>query len=116
MAAAPNMPTSLTQADRRAKTRELLAAAASRPEERQALLLRAAALNIDAALAIVSSLYLRYPHAADDEERLAAFAQEVYLRAVLVIDPSSATDLLSDVLPALRAGVVAFGRGEDTSP
>lgn len=118
MAVARHPAAPLTPAERLARTRELLTAAASQPDERdrRILLLKAGALNADAALSIASSFYRRYPHAPEDEQRLLSVARDAYLRAVLVLDPEHTTDVILDVLPALRAAVVAFGRGQEPSP
>lgn len=106
---------SLSPGERQAATRELMAAADAccDPAQRRAMLLQAAALNADVALAITSSLCLRYRHVAADDPVLRAQVEEAYLRAVVAL-PRGA-DLLSGVLPALREAVVSYGRGLEPS-
>lgn len=118
MAVAPGDTSPPRHEQRLLRTREILAAAASSSDQhrRRILLLEAAALNAEAALSIVSSLSRRYAHGPAEEEKLMAWGSRAYLRAVLAVDAAQATDLLSEVLPALRETVVAFGRGHEPSP
>lgn len=103
-------------ADRAAATRELVAAADACTDaaDRAALLREVAALNTDLALALTSALCVRYRWVAADDPALQAQAHEAYLRAVATL-PRGA-DLVSEILPALRAAVLEYGRRLDGPP
>lgn len=94
-------------------TRALIAAAdaCSDPAERTTLLLQVAALNADLALAITSALCQRHRNVTTDDPVLREQVQEAYLHAVVHL-PRGA-DLMSAILPALRATVAAYSRSQD---
>ncbi|WGL51036.1 hypothetical protein P5P86_13800 [Nocardioides sp. BP30] len=102
----------LTHAQRLDASRGLLdvASATLDPALRRVVLREVAALNAEDALAVVKVLYRRQRSTPIDEPGLLAVALEVYVDAVLALDPSLDGDVLPRVLPALRAAVTRFNR------
>jgi hypothetical protein len=105
-------PSGFTHSERLAETRRLLdaAAACSDPRERRRALLEVAALNADDVLAVVSAWYRRLDADAADEPMVMAHALDAYMNTILDLEPRPGLDVLTEVLPTLRAAVIGYAR------